>query len=201
MPDAITPTPTETPKATESTETKNTLITEEKPAQGTEGKPEVKEQVAPVVYDLKLPDGSLLDAAHVEKFQAYAKENKFSNEQAQSFLAREHAVIADFVTGQKANLAKQADIWVGEVKADKEIGGDKFNENVELAKRVVKRYGSEKLINSLNDTGLGNHPELIRAFAKIGKEMGEDKLVIGGVAQKKPPQRVEDLFYPSNAKE
>lgn len=199
MPEEVTSTAQETPKPTEQQTQTKTLLTDEKPGQAEDGK--AQEQAPEVIYDLKLPDGSLLNDGLVEKFKAYAKENKFSKDQAQAFLNRENQVIADWEAAKKENLAKQADIWINDVKADKEIGGDKFNENVELAKRVVHRYASKNLIDSLNNTGLGNHPELIRVFAKIGKEMGEDKLVLGGSAQKKPPKSIEEVFYPSNATE
>ena len=29
----------------------------------------------------------------------------------------------------------------------------------------------------MDDTGLGNHPALVKAFAKIGRELSEDRLV------------------------
>ena len=34
---------------------------------------------------------------------------------------------------------------IDEVKADKEIGGDKFDESVEMSRRVIDRFGGEDL--------------------------------------------------------
>ena len=40
-----------------------------------------------------------------------------------------------------------------------------------MARRAVRAFGSDQLSDLLNETGLGNHPEMIRAFAKIGAEL------------------------------
>jgi hypothetical protein len=34
----------------------------------------------------------------------------------------------------------------------------------------------------LNETGLGNHPEMIRAFARIGERVSEDGFALAGTA-------------------
>lgn len=43
----------------------------------------------------------------------------------------------------------------------------------------MDKFGSPELKQYLNETGLGNHPELVRIFANIGKAMSEDGLVTG----------------------
>ena len=40
-------------------------------------------------------------------------------------------------------------------------------------------FGTPELKTYLNDTGLGNHPDLVKAFVKIGKAMSEDGMVDG----------------------
>lgn len=48
--------------------------------------------------------------------------------------------------------------------------------HVELAKRVIYRWGDEELREVLDATGLGNHPAVIRIFGRIGEEMNKDEL-------------------------
>lgn len=150
---------------------------------------------APDTYTLKLPDGSLLDAAHLERTAAFAKERGLSNEDAQKVLERDHATVVAFIEGQKQAMVKKSEEWVQFSKADKEIGGEAFAKNAELAKRVLEKYGTESLRKTLDETGYGNHPELLRVFARVGKAMAEDTLVqpgASGAGTKSP----ESIMYP-----
>jgi hypothetical protein len=58
--------------------------------------------------------------------------------------------------------------WIDETKADKEIGGDKLDATLATAKRALDAYGSPQFIEMLNQSGLGNHPEVVRFCAKVG---------------------------------
>ena len=169
-----------------------------KPAEGApkadppaEQKPSVPEK-----YELKMPEGSPLEAGHLEKISAYAKGKGLSQEQAQALLERESEAVAGFAKAQKDNYEKTVDEWAKQTESDPEVGGENYKKNVELASRVIKRFGSETLIKALNDTGYGNHPELVRAFTRIGKAMSEDQLVIPGT-QPAPKASIEDRFYGS----
>jgi len=173
----------------------------EKPTtEGTEtGKPPAKPAV-PEKYDLKLPEGSLLEPSAVEQISSFAKEQGLSNEAAQKLLERESKSFASYVEKQKTELVKQTAEWLEAAKTDKEIGGEAFGQNAELAKRVVERYGSESFKKALNESGLGNHPELVRFVARIGKAMSEDQLVIPGT-QSGGPKSAADTLYPNQPKE
>lgn len=151
------------------------------------------------VFDLKLPEKSMLDAAHVDKVVSYAKERGLSKEQAQALLERENSVVSEFANNQKETLKSKSLEWVEEAKRDKELGGETFPQNMEMAKRVVDRFGTDAFKQALNETGLGNHPELLRVFARIGKAMGSDQMILPknhttGMKQKP----IEEIFYGSN---
>lgn len=64
--------------------------------------------------------------------------------------------------------------WVDSLK--KEFGSA-FDKQVEIAKRGVKAFGDDDVVKILNETGLGSHPAVVKMFAKIGRELLEDKLV------------------------
>ncbi len=155
-------------------------------------------RIVPEKYDLKLPDGSLLDSKATERTATFAKENGLTNKEAQAVLERENQAVASYVDAQKEMLAQKQKEWVESVKTDKEVGGETFTRNTELAKRVVDRYGSEAFKKALIDSGLGNHPELFRFVARIGHAMSEDQLIMPGT-QPSQPKSLEDVFYPQSA--
>lgn len=140
-------------------------------AQGTKA----TEPVVPESYDLKMPDGVELDQDAVVEFTAIAKELKLDQAAAQKLAD----VGAKMVQRQVEAHAKLVESWVEQVKTDKEIGGDRLAENLGVARRALEMFGTPELRDVLNATGLGNHPEVIRAFYKVGKAISEDRFVSG----------------------
>ncbi len=132
---------------------------------------------APEKYEFKTAEGQELDAEAVKAFEPIAKELNLSNEQAQKLVD---------VYGSKIMpklVEQQAAQWQGaiepnntQVKADKDLGTDA---SIGAAQKAMDKFGSPELKQYLNETGLGNHPELVRIFANIGKAMSEDGLVTG----------------------
>jgi hypothetical protein len=57
--------------------------------------------------------------------------------------------------------------------------GPSYDTKVAQAARAARYFGGQPLIEFLNQSGVGNNPELVRAFAKIGSMMTEDSLKIG----------------------
>lgn len=147
-----------------------------------------------IKYDLKLAEGAMLDQAYVEQFSQFAKENKLTQEMAQGFLNREQNLLNSYVQKQQQEFEATQKAWVAEIEKDPEIGGEKLKENVELAHRALKQFGSEKFLSELEQTGYGNHPELVRVFAKIGQLLKEDKMVSPN-AQSGGVKTLEDIFY------
>lgn len=168
---------------------------------GGEAAPETKtaatsETPTPADYStLKLPEGSKLDAKRVEDVSAWAKAKNIAPEVAQEILNREHEAVSTAAAAQAAEVERVKETWLNELKADKEIGGDKLNQHVEPAKRLVDKFGSESFKKALDETGLGNHPELVRFLSGIAKAVGEDKLVLPGASPAGAKKSVEEVFY------
>lgn len=137
--------------------------------------PKATEPVVPESYDLKMPDGVELDQDAVAEFTAIAKELKLDQAAAQKLAD----VGAKMVQRQVEAHAKLVESWVEQVKTDKEIGGDRLAENLGVARKALETFGTPELRDVLNATGLGNHPEVIRAFYKVGKAISEDRFVSG----------------------
>lgn len=131
----------------------------------------------PDKYDFKVTEGQPLDVTAVAAFEPIARELNLSNEQAQKLVDLYGAQIMPQVIKQQADQwQQQIDTWVKTVNEDKALGSV---ESINHAQRAMEKFGSPDLKQYLNDTGLGNHPELIRTFAHIGKSMAEDNLVTG----------------------
>lgn len=140
---------------------------------------------APEKYeDFKSAEGVALDPAVMGQFSEVAKELNLPQDKAQMVLdkmlpkmqARQGEQVKEFYS----DIGGTPDGWVAAAQADKEFGGDKLKENLALAVKARDAFGSPELTKLLNKTGLGNHPEIIRAFYRAGKAIGEDRLVVGG---------------------
>lgn len=147
---------------------------EEKPADGD------KPEGAPEKYEFKPAEGQELDTAALEQFEPIARELNLTNEQAQKMVDLYGTKIMPMVQQQQAEAwQKTTEQWAADVKADKEIGGDKLTGNLSAAQRALAQFGTPELKEYLEGTGLGNHPELVKAFVKVGKAMSEDGMVTG----------------------
>ncbi len=178
-----------TPQATPATVTPPAPVVTEVTPPAAAAKPLVPER-----YDLKAPEGSLIKPGHIEAISAYAKQEGLTNEQAQKVLDREHAVVEGYYKSQLTEFEQAKESWKQEILKDPEIGGEGFQKNIELAHRALEKYGTPKFIAELDATGYGNHPELVRIFARIGKLMADDKMVSPG-AQTGGQRTYEDVFY------
>ncbi|MEG9636305.1 peptidase [Enterobacter asburiae] len=151
----------------------------DKPAEKPDGKDQ-KQEGAPEKYEFQAAEGQELDGAALEQFEPIARELNLSNEQAQKMVDLYGTKILPMVQQQQAEAWQaQTEQWAADVKADKEIGGDKLTANLSAAQRALDLFGGPVLKEYLNTTGLGNHPDLVKAFVKIGKAMSEDGMVDG----------------------
>lgn len=162
---------------------------------------QASQKVVPEKYDLKLPENSLLTPEAVEKISLYAKEKGLSQEEAQALVERENSAVSSYAERQKQEYAEHAATWVETIKADKEIGGEQFNKSIEMAKRVVDKYADPEFKRVLNETGLGNHPELVRTFARIGRQMSEASFVKSSTHTSGTQKSHAERLYGSQSKE
>ncbi|KKY89823.1 peptidase [Enterobacter cloacae] len=154
---------------------------EGKPADGDKPAEEKdqKQEGAPEKYEFQAAEGVELDTEALKDFEPVARELNLTNEQAQKLVDAYPKILAGVQQRQADAWQKQTEGWAEAVKADKEIGGDKLESNLSAAQRALDQFGNPELKEYLNVTGMGNHPELVKAFVKIGKTMSEDGMVSG----------------------
>ena len=151
---------------------------------------------APEQYaDFQLPEGAQLEAGVDSEIKAIAKELGLTQEKAQKLAETALKLTQSADAAIQERFAKGKEEWVTATRNDKEIGGDKLNDSLASAKKALDAFGSPELTNILDASGLGNHPDVIRAFARVGAAISEDRLVTGGTATSNPNARAADVLY------
>jgi hypothetical protein len=161
--------------------------------------PDVKtEGAAPLTYsDFTLPDGVEVDSETLNEARALLGEMKLPQEQAQRLVDFYAGKIRQFGASQMESWVKLNEKWVGDFKADKEIGGERMQETVAAATRAMDRFGTPGLREALITTGAGNHPEVIRFVARVGRATTEDRFVVAAGASAGGARSAAEVLYPA----
>lgn len=136
----------------------------------------VESPVIPEKYEFNIPDGMQLDEKLAGAVEPVLKELQLTQTQADKLTE----VWANYQTQQVAqnqeafaNLRKD---WQAQVKADPDLGGDKFAANIQLANETLTRFGvTPEFLTFLDEWGLSNHPEMVRFVVNVGKTTAEDR--------------------------
>lgn len=153
------------------------------------------EEAAPYA-DLTPPEGfEALDTEALAAATPLMRAFGVPDDKAQDFINQAAPIISGMVEkaldGQaQATLDSQATLktqWAEEVKADPEIGGAHYDRTVSLAAKALDKFFSPEFRNFLSASGLGNNPDAVRGFAKIGASVSDDDIITGepGNAPKK----------------
>ena len=138
----------------------------------------------PEKYEFALEGGIPLDALAVDHFTPVFKEAGLSNEAA-------NKLANSYIAYEQSRIAAQSIKWLEDAKSDKEVGGTLFDQNAKAAQQAFAKFGSPALKQLMDATGLGNHPEVLRVFVKLGKAMSEDKHVSVTTPAAAAPQGME----------
>lgn len=159
---------------------------------------DAKAQDAPLTYsDFTLPDGVEVDTETMSEARALLGEMKLPQEQAQRLVDFYAGKIRQFGASQMESWVKLNEKWVGDFKADKEIGGERIQDTVAAATRAMDRFGTPGLREALIMTGAGNHPEVIRFVARVGRATAEDRFVVAAGASAGGARSAAEVLYPA----
>lgn len=177
---------------------------EETPAEGDkdpEGKDGEEEAPAPAgapeKYELSAPEGQEFDAASFEAVEPIFREIGLSNDQAQKLVAAYgEKIMPALAERAKTQLETQAAAtrkeWSDAFHNDPDLGGANKDRTLADAARAFDHYGMKKgegFRQMLDESGLGNHPDLIRFVARVGRDLDEGGFERGGaVTQPKTPE-------------
>ena len=179
------------PTTTENNQVQETESTDAEPKE-TESKVEKEEHAElPDYTDFVLPETMPYSDDIMAEYKEVAKSAGLPQDQAQKFvdLAIKNA------TTEQTKINAQRQQWKDEITADKEFGGLNLDKTVQGAKDTISRYGTPKVMELFEQTGLGNNPDLLKMLAKVSQKLSEDSSVDG-----KPTGRSKShaqIIYPN----
>lgn len=159
--------------------------------------------VIPEAYELTLPEGMALDADLLGEATPVFKEIGLTNEAANKLMPFAAKLLEKSRTSFETQMLEagsaQRKAWLDEAKSAEDIGGPKWDATLGVAAKGLDAMGFKagtQFRALLNDSGLGNHPDMIRAFAKLGELAGEE----GDFARADAGAPVDALseMYPNN---
>ena len=115
-----------------------------------------------------------LDPEVLTAFGDVAKELNLPQEAAQKVLDK----VAPVIQAKQAKAIEETKVeWANQSKSDQEFGGESLSDNLDVAKASLDTFGTDALKSLLQESGLGNHPEVIRFMYRAGKAISEDSYV------------------------
>lgn len=179
-------------KATTTTaDASTTQLDAAKTADAPADKADPAKAAAPVIpekYEFKAPDGFVVDEALAAEFSPVLRELNLTQEAADKLVAFAPRLISQSVDAAVAQTLESIGYggskeWANTARADKEFGGEKLQESLGIAKAARDQFASPELRKLLDTTPLGNHPEIVRLFCRVGKAISQDGYVPGGKAK------------------
>jgi len=135
---------------------------------------------APEEYsDFTLPEGMELDAKLLAEATPLLKDLGATQEQAQKLIDFQTKTLTDFADAQTKAWTDQLGEWKTARENDAEYGKGKYDASLAAARSAMRTIGGTELVTALEETGMGNHPEMIRVFYRLSKVIGEDTLNFG----------------------
>lgn len=134
----------------------------------------------PIEYEeFKLPEGLNANEDVMTEFTSFAQEHKLDQATAQSLIDYHAKQLQATMDAQVNQWNEQRQTWRKAAKADQEYGGEKLQESMKAVSLAVKEYGTPELKQVLDTYGLGDNPEVVRLFYRVGAELTEGKLKMG----------------------
>lgn len=136
------------------------------------GRPEAADKYTPVMPDL--PEGFSWDEGQMKSFFTAAHKAGLTTAQTQT--------LVDWYAEDQKGVLKAGDEAIK--VAEETLKGEwkaAYPRNLGLAKAAAKEIGGKELVDLLDQTGLGNHPVILKAFAKLGKSLAEDGVISGEI--------------------
>ena len=123
----------------------------------------------------------------LDDFADHAATLGISQEQFQGLVDYQRDNMAAAMENVLPQYVERANQWAEDTKLDNELGGPQLDANLAIAKGAMEKFMSPSMGQMLGmpseqnpyGMGLGNHPEVIRLFYRIGKAIGDSDIVIG----------------------
>lgn len=173
------------------------------------GAPQQKpdEPVVPEKYEFTPPEGLALDEALVAEVTPMLKKFKATQEDAAQLNGWGHKLIDQGRQIERAAIeqerATRAQEYEKSVQADPELGGANMQSTLQDLGKAMRMFATNLppdayngLLQAVEETGLGSHPALVRAFALIGKHVEDNGSFLAGNQPVNEPKSQAERMYP-----
>lgn len=117
--------------------------------------------------EVSLPENSSLSAADLDAFKQAALQVNLPAQTLQAWMALEENRLQAAARAAQETQAQ----WAHQTQA---LFGPAWQEEVSKAVRAADAFGGPELRKLLEETGLGNHPVMVRTFHAVAKCVSED---------------------------
>lgn len=157
------------------------------PADDTTAGKDVNKAAPEALADIKGADGLEYAEGEIDELKTLCSENKIPPQAAQAILdwQAKFAKVADEKRTQ-AVQTEMADFVQKEAAKNlklvhQEWGTDPATvaENEAAVARAISTFADEGFRKLMNESGLGNHPDVVRFVLKVGKAISDDRFIVG----------------------
>ncbi len=157
--------------------------------------PEPAPQTPPDPYaDIVLPENSLLAQADLTAFKQTAAQVQLPAQALRQWLSLEETRLQTAVQEKAAQQKQQLEQWAQQTQ---QAFGTRWQEEVSKAVRAADVFGGPQLRALLEETGLGNHPVMVRTFHTVAMHLSEDNTP-GGVSNAPTDKTFAQALYGKN---
>ena len=159
-------------KQTEQAKTGSDSLLDDQPEGDQPGeKPEDDEITAESYGDFEVPDGITVNEPLLNEFKDTAAKLGLTKDKAQELINLQ-------IKNVQEQMAKWGEVrkgWVGELKADAEFGGEKFDATVKDAKLALRQFDPDgSFLKALQSSMYDNNPATLKFLARVQRAVGED---------------------------
>lgn len=140
---------------------------------------------------LPAPENTPFQPAQYEAFGQLANELKLSPEQVEKLLAFHAQYATHYAQQLQEEKRGQVTAWANQTRA---MYGANLAQEITFALRAADTFGGPELRALLEETGLGNHPVMIRTLSGIGRTISEDAST-GGVPSAPQDKTFAEALY------
>ncbi len=112
---------------------------------------------------------------HDEAGAFYGEKMRHAKSEGERRRVREEFVASHLAIDADQDQRDRETAWAQATKSDPEIGGQNLKHSLMFARYALDHFGDVELYDFLDDTGLGNHPDVIRMFKRVGEAAEGDR--------------------------
>jgi hypothetical protein len=152
-------------------------------------------------YKIEFPENIKVSDELLGSFKDLALEAKLPPADAQKFASLYTKGLEGQMATLQAQHAENQRLWLSEINAAPEFQGERRTQSLAMLGRAMEEFGSPEAAKILNESGLGNHPAIVKFIYRLAEGHMEGTPVLTGG----PPlngkgggaKTAGQLFYPS----